>query len=74
MNVLFSRAEQLLVLVGSWDFFNRQLENVDLEDVNHPVWHWKKALTTLEDWFDVGRAARIDGEAFAQLALRERFE
>jgi superfamily I DNA and/or RNA helicase len=25
MNVLFSRAERLLVLVGSWDFFKHQV-------------------------------------------------
>jgi serine/threonine protein kinase len=71
LNVLLSRAEQLLVLVGSWDFFTRQLENVDLEDVNHPVWHWKKVLSTLSGWFDSGRAVRIDGEPFA---LQESFQ
>ncbi|MDZ4851113.1 MAG: AAA domain-containing protein [Pirellulaceae bacterium] len=63
INVLFSRAEKLLVLVGSWDFFQRQLRDVDLKSHKgkHELWHWKKVLSMLSAWFDDkdGPAVRI---------------
>jgi superfamily I DNA and/or RNA helicase len=59
MNVLLSRAERLLVLVGSWEFFERQLVAVAIEDPQLPLWHWKKVLVTLSEWFESGRALRI---------------
>jgi serine/threonine protein kinase len=58
MNVLLSRAERLLVLVGSWDFFQHQLRDVQLTDTTHPLWHWKRVLHALEDWFASGLALR----------------
>jgi hypothetical protein len=64
INVLLSRAEQLLVLVGSWDFFSYQVNDVPLSDEEHTLWHWKQALTLLEDSIATGRAARLDGEGF----------
>ena len=60
LNVLLSRAERLLVLIGSWDFFQHQLLAVPLEDVRAELWHWKKVLTTLESWFDSGAALKLD--------------
>ena len=62
INVLLSRAERLLVLVGSWEFFQHQLTAVALDDPFHPLWHWKKVLATLEEWFENGKALRISGE------------
>jgi hypothetical protein len=57
--VLLSRAERLLVLVGSWDFFLGQVSLVELDDVGHTLWHWKQALTVLDDYFSSGRALRL---------------
>ena len=59
INVLLSRAERLLVLAGSWDFFQYQLAAIALDDPQHPLWHWKKVLTTLNEWFETGHALRI---------------
>ncbi len=59
LNVLLSRAERLLVLVGSWEFFSNQLIAVPLDDSTFPLWHWKKVMTTLEEWFQSGRALRM---------------
>jgi superfamily I DNA and/or RNA helicase len=57
MNVLFSRAEQLLVLVGSWNFFQNQLGNIDPE---HPdLGHWRLALDYLAECFRDGSALRL---------------
>lgn len=69
INVLLSRAERLLVLVGSWEFFRAQVAAVDLDDKQLPLWHWKKVLTTLEEWFGTGRAYRIEAEDLQQVAL-----
>ncbi|RST13544.1 hypothetical protein E2C00_08730 [Streptomyces sp. WAC05374] len=59
MNVLLSRAERLLVLVGSWDFFSYQVQSVSLADTSQPLWSLKKIMTMLGDWFDTGKAVRI---------------
>ena len=59
INVLLSRAERLLVLVGSWEFFEHQLIGVPLDDPQLRLWHWKKVLATLEEWFASGQALRI---------------
>lgn len=59
LNVLLSRAERLLILVGSWEFFQRQLAPVQLEDPADPLWHWKTVMATLEQYFDDGRAVQI---------------
>lgn len=60
LNVLLSRAERLLVLVGSWDFFMDQASLVNLDDRQHELWHLATALNLLEGWFAEGRAVRID--------------
>jgi DNA polymerase III delta prime subunit len=51
MNVLLSRAQRLLVLVGSWDFFQRQVDGLQA-DVNwrHELAHIKRMLTILEEF------------------------
>ena len=60
LNVLLSRAERLLVLVGSWEFFEHQLQGVSIDDPQHPLWHWKKVITTLDGWFEDGAAERLE--------------
>jgi hypothetical protein len=59
LNVLLSRAERLLVLIGSWEFFQQQVTAVSLDDHYHTLWHWKKVLTLLEGWFQSGAALRL---------------
>ena len=44
INVLLSRAERLLILVGSWDFFQHQISTVELDDPANPLWHWKQIV------------------------------
>lgn len=60
LNVLLSRAERLLVLIGSWEFFQQQVAAVSLDDRYHTLWHWKKVLTLLEGWFQSGAALRLN--------------
>lgn len=66
INVLLSRAERLLVLVGSWEFFKHQLQAVTIDDPQLPLWHWKKVLATLDEFFKSGRAARLSVEDTAR--------
>ena len=58
MNVLFSRAERLLVLVGSWDFFRYQLAETPA-DRRHYLGHWRIALEYVEECSASGNAIRI---------------
>ena len=60
INVLLSRAERLLILVGSWDFFAHQVSTVSLEDAAHPLLHWKRVITALDTAFSDGSAFRVD--------------
>jgi hypothetical protein len=62
MNVLLSRAEALLVLVGSFDFFQHQVSLVDPDDRNHPLQHLRTATDLLEQWFTHGSAMRLAGK------------
>ncbi|MBN2286672.1 MAG: AAA family ATPase [Tissierellales bacterium] len=64
MNVLFSRAQRLLVLVGSWDFFYKQVEPFNLNDPSRTEWHLKKAMTLVERWFSDNTAVKLNGENF----------
>ena len=70
INVLLSRAERLLILVGSWDFFEYQLELVPLGDPHHELWHWKRVLSTLDEWFESGLALRIDSRKLSSSVAR----
>jgi hypothetical protein len=60
MNVLLSRAERLLVLIGSWEFFRSQVSHVS-RDKNEPseLQHLAVVLDRLEAWFAEGKAVRI---------------
>lgn len=66
MNVLFSRAERLLVLVGSWDFFHGQLEGTPA-DASHPLGKWRIALDYLEECFTSGTAVKLPVESLPRL-------
>lgn len=60
LNVLLSRAERLLVLVGSWEFFERQVQGISLKmDPNTYLWHWKKLLTMFQEFEGLKKAVRI---------------
>ena len=56
MNVLLSRAERLLVLIGSFEFFSYQLKAVDPDDKGHKLWHLRCVVDTLQSWFSSGEA------------------
>ena len=60
MNVLLSRAERLLVLLGSWEFFVDQVSLLDREDTAHKFLHWAEVLDYLETLFENGTAVRLD--------------
>lgn len=59
MNVLFSRAERLLILIGSWDFFIYQLQNCQ-PDPDLPFGSWKIAIDYLQACFDKKLAVKLD--------------
>ncbi|MEU2390424.1 AAA domain-containing protein [Streptomyces sp. NPDC007369] len=63
MNVLVSRAESLLVLVGSWAFLRHQVAEVprDPESVD-PLRYAAAFADTLDAWFASGRAVRIPAD------------
>lgn len=65
LNVLLSRAERLLILVGSWEFFERQVSLIDPTDTTNPMWHWRKVIDNLRAWFASGRAARVNADPSA---------
>lgn len=69
INVLLSRAERLLVLVGSWDFLEHQVSLVRLEDRTETLWHWKQVASTLSTWFQEGRAIRLTPQVDWTVAL-----
>jgi hypothetical protein len=59
MNVLLSRAEKMVVLVGSWSFFESNLRNVSEHD-SEILSPWKRSINYLKDCFSNGSAVRID--------------
>ena len=59
LNVLLSRAERLLVLVGSWDFFFNKVSTVRIENEMDSLWFLKKALAVLHEDFENKRAVFI---------------
>ncbi|MBD1939065.1 AAA domain-containing protein [Microcoleus sp. FACHB-68] len=59
LNVLLSRAEKLLVLVGSWKFFERHLEDINIEDRHNSLWEWKNIFQMLNEGFTSGLALKI---------------
>lgn len=58
MNVLLSRAEKLLVLVGSLEFFEHQISLVN--DHFDVLWHWQQATGIIRDWISGGKVLIID--------------
>jgi len=68
INVLLSRAERLLVLVGSWAFFEQQLAATAIDDPRLQLWHWKKVLASLAAWFESGHALRLPAEPLVERA------
>ncbi|MEU0249574.1 AAA domain-containing protein [Streptomyces sp. NPDC006235] len=63
MNVLISRAELLLVLVGSWEFFRNQVAHVSRKkEEDDPLRHLAVAVDQLDKWFIEGRAVRIPAD------------
>jgi hypothetical protein len=66
MNVLLSRAQRLLVLVGSWDFFWEQVEPMPLAGPARPLWHLRKAMSMLDEWFKTGQAVKLDAGIFVE--------
>jgi hypothetical protein len=68
MNVLFSRAERMLVLVGSWDFFKYQVQNAS-RDKNQPLGHWRLAMEYLEESIKRGTGCLISGSSFQKESL-----
>lgn len=65
MNVLFSRAERLLVLVGSWEFFQHQLRDVPTDPVQ-PLGKWRIALDHIEACLRSGSAVKITTSALPE--------
>lgn len=72
LNVLLSRAKSMLILVGSWEFFNYQVSELDLEtDTENPL-HWMKfLLETLHESFERGIALKIDYDDVMQHAAAQ---
>ncbi len=66
MNVLLSRAQRLLVLVGSWDFFCDQVAHFSIDDISRELWHLKKAVTMIEEWFKTGEAIKLNADMFVR--------
>jgi superfamily I DNA and/or RNA helicase len=61
MNVLMSRAEKLLVLVGSWRFFEEQLKDIGVpDDKDDPFWHWLTLLKHLRSGMQRGDVLKLD--------------
>lgn len=67
MNVLLSRAQRLLVLVGSWDFFVEQVDPIPLEDRMRKQWPLKKVITLLEEFFTLKKAIKLVGADFVEV-------
>ncbi len=63
MNVLFSRAERLLILVGSWDFFRRQVSEVPRDERQYDeLRHVALLVDRLDKLFAEGRAIRVTAD------------
>lgn len=64
MNVLLSRAQRLLILVGSWDFFWSQASLISPDDKTRKDHHLRIAMDQLKDWFEDGTAVKINSDQF----------
>ena len=61
MNVLLSRAQRLLVLVGSWKFFQHQLQHIQA-DAKQPLGSWRIVMDYLESCFEKQSALKISSK------------
>ena len=66
-NVLFSRAQKLLVIVGSWDFFAHQLSQVPRDNRFHELWPMRTAIDEIELAVSEGRAIRTKASELDRL-------
>jgi len=64
INVMMSRAEKLLVMVGAWDFFRAHLAGKSRE-AGQPFAELARLADWLEQAFEAGRALLISAEEFA---------
>jgi superfamily I DNA and/or RNA helicase len=65
MNVMMSRAEKLLILVGAWDFFRAHLAGKS-RDSGQPFAELARLADWLEKAFLEGRALLIPAEEFSK--------
>jgi serine/threonine protein kinase len=66
-NVLLSRAQKLLVIVGSWDFFAHQLSQVPRDNRFHELWAMRMAIDEIALATSEKRAARISASELSRL-------
>ncbi|MDN4058031.1 AAA domain-containing protein [Massilia sp. YIM B02769] len=62
LNVLLSRAQKLLVLVGSWQFFYEQVSLVNEDNTYDHLWPLHKAIKLIEESFSDGTGIKIKAE------------
>jgi hypothetical protein len=62
LNVLLSRAQKLLVLVGSWQFFYQQVSLVSEDNPYDHLWPLHKAIKIIEESFSNGTGIKIKAE------------
>lgn len=62
LNVLFSRAKCLLVLVGSLDFFTYCVEDVSAQDKNNKRYRLSRAIGFLNSALESGDATRVSAD------------
>jgi superfamily I DNA and/or RNA helicase len=65
INVMMSRAEKLLILVGAWEFFKAHLTVQSRED-GQPFAELARLIEWLERAFGDGRALLISGDEFVR--------
>jgi hypothetical protein len=65
INVMMSRAEKLLVLVGSWDFFRAHLSGKS-RDAGQPFAELARLADWLKQAFEIGRAVLISADEFTK--------
>jgi hypothetical protein len=80
MNVLLSRAQALLVVVGSWDFFQHVSAAIPPRDTvlgaadgeDDSAAHWPELIGVLREWFNENRAVRLDARAWLDAVSEEK--
>jgi KaiC/GvpD/RAD55 family RecA-like ATPase len=59
INVMLSRAERLLVIVGSWQFFEAQVRGVDPDDRSLELWPLWRMIQYLRECFENGDGLKL---------------